>query len=451
MAQTFAEKILARKSGRDEVRPGEIVIVRPDRLLSHDNTAAIVGKIDADLGDRTDFRAAKMGLSPSAHVVVLDHVVPAASQKDAENHKAIRAYVGRCGVENFFDVGVGVCHQVMVEKGLALPGMLVVGSDSHTCMYGALGVFSTGVDRTEAAALILTGETWLKVPESIRIDLRTGAVPTFGSPKVGLSPFLTGVTAKDLILSIIGLLGADGANYQCVEFHGAGGLSIDQRLTVANMGVEMGAKAAVFAVDRRTQEYLDSIGVARDRYEPVWADEDAEYSRRLEIDLAAIGPVVAKPHTVDNVVPVEEVEGVTINQCLLGACTNGRASDFELAASILRGKRIARGTRLLLAPASREELRKSIASGAIDALLAAGATLLPTGCGPCLGAHQGVLAPGERCLSTSNRNFKGRMGCAEAEIYLASPATVAASAIEGKITDPRKHLPSPASRERGRG
>ncbi|MCD4727781.1 MAG: hypothetical protein K8R46_08975 [Pirellulales bacterium] len=243
MGKTFAEKILARKSGRDALRPGEIVTVRPDRLLSHDNTAAIVAKIDADL---TEFGPARKNM----HVVVLDHVVPAASEKDAENHKAIRQYVQRYGVENFFDVGVGVCHQVMVEKGLALPGDLIVGSDSHTCMYGALGAFATGIDRTEAAALILTGETWLKVPDSIRIDLSGG-----------LSP---GVTAKDLILSIIGRLGADGANYQCVEFHGAAGLSIDERLTVANMGIEMGAKAAAFEVDARTVEYLDSIGVRRD-------------------------------------------------------------------------------------------------------------------------------------------------------------------------------------------
>ncbi|MBU4400232.1 MAG: hypothetical protein KKE86_12960, partial [Planctomycetes bacterium] len=314
MGKTFAEKILARKSGRNEVRPGEIVTVRPDRLLSHDNTAAIVAKIAADL---TEFGPARKDM----HVVVLDHVVPAATEKDAENHKAIRQYVQRYGVENFFDVGVGVCHQVMVEKGLALPGELIVGSDSHTCMYGALGVFATGIDRTEAATLILTGETWLKVPESIRIDLSGG-----------LSP---GVTAKDLILSVIGRLGADGANYQCVEFHGAAGLSIDERLTVANMGIEMGAKAAVFEVDSRTVEYLDSIGVVRDGNEPVWADSDAEYSRRLEFDLPTLGPLVAKPHTVDNVVSVEEVEGTPIDQCVLGTCTNGRESDFELAASIL--------------------------------------------------------------------------------------------------------------------
>jgi homoaconitate hydratase family protein len=418
MGKTFAEKILAQKSGRKEVHPGEIVTVRPDRLLSHDNTAAIVEKI---FGDLAEFGVA----NPDMHVVVLDHVVPASTEKDAENHKAIRAYVHRYGIKHFYDVGTGVCHQVMVETGLAVPGTLAVGSDSHTCMYGALGIFATGIDRTEAAALLLTGEMWLKVPESIRIELCGKLQP--------------GVTAKDLILSIIADLGADGANYQCVEFHGdVASLTIDDRLTVANMGVEMGAKAAVFPVDARTIGYLESVGVPRGGYEPIRADADAAYARMLQYDLSAIGPVVAKPHAVDNVVPVEAVEGTPIDQFLLGTCTNGRASDFELAASILAGKQIAPGTRLLLCPASREVLRQTMASGAIGTILNAGGMLLPACCGPCLGAHLGVLAGGERCLSTANRNFKGRMGCGAAEIFLASPATVAASAIHGCISDPRK-------------
>ena len=420
MGKTFAEKVLAKKAGLKEVRPGQIVTVRPDHLLSHDNTAAIVEKITGDL--------AEFGVcSRELHVVVLDHVVPAASEKDAENHKAIREYVRKHGIRYFYDVGVGVCHQVMVEKGLALPGMVIVGSDSHTCMYGALGVFATGIDRTEASALILTCETWFKVPESIRIDLRGSLGPA--------------VTAKDLILTIIGELGADGANYQSVEFHGRpGSLTIDDRLTVANMGIEMGAKAAVFEADKVAADYLKSIGVPPKSYEPVWADADAAYARRMEYDLSRVVPVVAKPHTVDNVVPVGEVEGTPIEQFLLGTCTNGRVSDFELAASILKGRRVADGARLLLLPASREVLRQAMASGAIDTLVEAGGMLLPPGCGPCLGAHMGVLAPGERCLSTSNRNFKGRMGCGKADIFLASPATVAASALHGAIHDPRKEI-----------
>ena len=420
MGKTFAEKVLAKKAGLKEVRPGQIVTVRPDHLLSHDNTAAIVEKITGDL--------AEFGVcSRELHVVVLDHVVPAASEKDAANHKAIREYVRKHGIRYFYDVGVGVCHQVMVEKGLALPGMVIVGSDSHTCMYGALGVFATGIDRTEASALILTCETWFKVPESIRIDLRGSLGPA--------------VTAKDLILTIIGELGADGANYQSVEFHGRpGSLTIDDRLTVANMGIEMGAKAAVFEADKVAADYLKSIGVPPKSYEPVWADADAAYARRMEYDLSRVVPVVAKPHTVDNVVPVGEVEGTPIEQFLLGTCTNGRVSDFELAASILKGRRVADGARLLLLPASREVLRQAMASGAIDTLVEAGGMLLPPGCGPCLGAHMGVLAPGERCLSTSNRNFKGRMGGGKADIFLASPATVAASALHGAIHDPRKEI-----------
>ena len=420
MGQTFAEKVLARKAGVERVEPGRIVTVRPDRLLSHDNTAAIVGKISDEL--------ARFGVcDPELHVVVLDHVVPASSEKAADNHKVIREYVRIHKIKHFYDVGEGVCHQVMVEKGHALPGTLIVGSDSHTCTYGALGAFATGIDRTEAAALLLTGEMWLKVPQSIRIDLVGARSP--------------GVTAKDLILSIIGDVGADGATYCSVEFHGdTSNLTVDDRLTVANMGVEMGAKLAVFEVDSVALDYLDSIGVSQGRYEPLWADADATYIRELSYSLSEIVPVVARPHTVDNVVSVSEVEGTKIDQCLLGTCTNGRASDFELAASILKGRRIAEGVRLLLLPASRSILRQAMSSGPMATLIDAGGMLLPPGCGPCLGAHLGVLAPGERCLSTANRNFKGRMGCKDAEIYLASPATVAASALCGEIRDPRKEI-----------
>jgi len=419
MASTFAEKILAAKSGR-HVEPGQIVTVRPDRLLSHDNTAAIVGKI-ADELEEYGVR------EPDMHVVVLDHVVPASSETAANNHKIIRQYVAKHGIRNFFDVGAGICHQVMVEAGLALPGKLIVGSDSHTCTYGALGAFAAGIDRTEAAALILTGQMWLKVPQSIRIDLAGRLAP--------------GVSAKDLILTIIGDIGADGATYCSVEFHGQiENLTIDDRLTVANMGIEMGAKVAVFPVDSSAERYLTAAGIAGDAYEPVWADEGASYARRLDYDLSAVAPVVARPHQVDNVVPVEEAEGTVIHQCLLGTCTNGRATDFEVAAQILQGKKVAAGCRLLLLPASRAVLEQVITSGAIQTLIDAGGLLLPPGCGPCLGAHLGVLAPGERCLSTANRNFKGRMGCKEAEIFLAGPATVAASALHGKISDPRKEL-----------
>ncbi len=417
MGMTFAEKVLARKGGLTEVSPGRIVMVRPDHLLTHDNTAAIIGKIGPEL-------EAHGVVDPGLPVIVLDHVVPAANEKTATNHKRIRSFVQAHGVEHFFDVGAGVCHQVVVEKGLALPGTVVVGSDSHTCSYGALGAFATGIDRTEAAALMLRGETWFKVPETIKIVLR-------GSLKAPVS-------AKDLVLTLIGRFGADGANYAAVEYHGdVAGLPIGDRFTISNMGIEMGAKVAVFPVDEVTRAYLRQIGVPEDSWEPVLADPDAVYAQEVTVDLDQIEPVVACPHRVDNVHPIDAVVGTPIDQFLIGTCTNGRLSDLQVAADILDGHHVASGSRLLIAPASKEVFDEALRQGVIARLSAAGAMVLPPGCGPCLGAHQGVLAPGERCLSTSNRNFKGRMGCKEAEIYLASPATVAASAISGRITDPR--------------
>ena len=422
MGKTFAEKVLAKKSGQPEVVPGQIVIVHPDHLLTHDNTAPIVGKIKGDLDE---FGVAR----PDMPVIVLDHVIPAASEKTATNHKIARQFAATHKLPNFFDVGTGVCHQVLVEKGLALPASIIVGSDSHTCSYGALGVFATGIDRTEAAALLLRGETWLKVPETIKVTL-TGKLK---------SP----VSAKDLVLTIIGDIGADGAGYCAVEFHGnIESLSVEERFTIANMGVEMGAKIAVFPVDSIAKKYLSSIGLKESVYETVWADEDASYMKELTYDMGSVEPVVALPHTVDNVKPVSKVAGIEMHQFLLGTCTNGRMSDLEAAANILDGKKVAEGTRLLVLPASRDVFEEALEQGVIARLTRAGGILLPPGCGPCLGAHQGVLAPEERCLSTANRNFKGRMGCKEAEIYLASPQTVAASAIHGKLVDPRKEVPA---------
>ena len=418
MGMTFAQKILAKKSGDDSVEVGQIVTVKPDHLLTHDNTSAIIGKIGKELDEYGV-------VDPNFPIIVLDHVIPAATEKNAVGHQKIRAFVKKHSLKNFFDMGEGICHQVLYEKGFALPGNLIVGSDSHTCSYGAVGAFATGIDRTEAAALLLTGETWLKVPPTIKITLKGRLNPPS--------------SAKDLILSIIGNIGADGANYQAVEFHGdIEHLTMDDRFTVANMGVEMGAKITVFPADKITQKFLSEQHIASSDYETVWADPDAEYILKLEYDLLKIEPVVAFPHTVDNVKPVSEAEGIPIDQCFLGTCTNGRLSDFKTPAQILKGKKVSPHTRLLILPASRTVFLEAMKGGYIDALVEAGGVLLPPGCGPCLGAHQGVLAPGEKCLSTANRNFKGRMGCKEAEIYLASPATVAASAIHGKITDPRK-------------
>ena len=420
MGQTFAQKILARASGHDEVAIGQIVTVKPAHLLSHDNTAAIIGKIGPELDTYGVIR-------PDLSVIVLDHVTPAADEKTATGHKKVREFVAKHNIKNFYDVGHGICHQVVVENGHAKPGTIIVGSDSHTCAYGAVGVFSTGIDRTEAAALMLTGETWLRVPETIRVTLRGSFAP--------------GVGAKDLILQIIGDIGASGAGYQAVEFHGdIGKLSIPQRLTIANMGIEMGAKAAAFPVDEKTEAYLAEVGLPRDSYQPLWADADATYVRELNYDLATLEPVVAKPHTVDNTCPVTEIAGTKIHQCLLGTCTNGRLNDLHEAAAILAGKHIAPDVRLLVLPASRAIYEAAAEDRTLTTLSKAGATILPPGCGPCLGAHMGILAPGEACLSTANRNFKGRMGCKEGEIYLSSPATVAASALYGKITDPRKEV-----------
>ena len=417
MPMTFAEKVLSRKAGKASARAGELVTCKPDRLLMHDNAAAITDKVAKDM--------AEFGIAnPEQPVVVLDHVIPASNEKTATSHKKIREFVLKYGIKHFFDIGTGVCHQVMVEKGLILPGMLAVGSDSHTCSYGAVNAFATGIDRTEAASLLLTGETWFKVPETIRITL-TGRLPEM-------------VTAKDLILTIIGKVGADGADYCSVEFWGdSGSLTIDDRFTIANMGVEMGAKNAVFPVDEITKGYLQEIGVKRTSWNAEWADEGATYRQELAWNMAEVVPAIAVPHKVDKYKPVAEMAGLEIQQCLIGTCTNGRASDIAIAAGILCGKKVSANTRLLILPASRAELEKALDSGDIQTLVSAGAVLLPPGCGPCLGAHQGCLAPGEKCLSTSNRNFKGRMGCKDAEIYLASPATVAATALTGKITDPR--------------
>lgn len=421
MGQTFAQRVLARAAGLPEVAVGQIVTVRPAHLLMHDNAAAIVAKIGRDLDE--------FGLvRPDLPLIVLDHVIPAADEKTAAGHARVREFVDRRGVPHFYDVGAGICHQVVVERGHARPGTILVGSDSHTCSYGAVGCFATGIDRTEAAALLLTGETWLRVPPTIRVTLR--------------GRFPAGVSAKDLVLRIIGDIGADGADYAAVEFHGdIANLSIDERFTIANMGVEMGAKIAVFPVDDETVRYLEAAGVPRSAYEPVWADAGAEAVRELGYDLGQLEPVVACPHAVDNVRPVGQVAGRRIDQGLLGTCTNGRLSDLRAAAAVLRGRRIAPRVRLLVLPASRSVYAAALADGTLAALVEAGAVVLPPGCGPCLGAHQGVLAPGEVCLSTANRNFKGRMGCKEAEIYLASPATVAASALHGVITDPRTEPP----------
>jgi 3-isopropylmalate/(R)-2-methylmalate dehydratase large subunit len=416
MGQTFAEKVLARKAGLDSVVPGQIVTVRPDKLLTHDNTAAISKQFRKIGVDRV--------ADPGINVIVLDHVTPPANETYATNHKIIREFVAEQGISAFYDIGEGICHQVLPEKGHAWPGAVIVGSDSHTPTHGAFGAFSAGIGRTEAAAVMATGQIWLRVPESFRIVVNGKPPPR--------------VSAKDVILHIIGDLRADGANYCSVEFTGETirQMSVAGRMVLTNMAAEMGAKNGVVEPDDKTRTWLQ--GRVKNGYQEVHADPDATYERVIEYDVSGLAPQVARPHTVDNVVAIKEVAGTSINQALIGTCTNGRLEDLEMAAEILRGKHIASTVRLLVLPASREVLLAAIERGIVSDLVAAGATLLNPGCGPCLGAHEGCMAPGEVTISTANRNFKGRMGSKEAFIYLGSPATVAASALTGVITDPRE-------------
>jgi len=416
VGKTFSEKILGKKAGK-EVSAGEVVTVAPDYCLSHDNSAAIIGEFK------------KLGVervkAPGKLVIILDHIVPAADEKYAQNHKTIREFVAVQGLPNFFDIQHGVCHQVLSEASFALPGKLIVGSDSHTTTYGAFGAFAAGIGRTEAASIWATDEIWLRVPETLRIEF-SGKLPA-------------GVYAKDVILKVIGDNGADRANYEAVEFAGlaAGDFSLASRMVLANMAAEMGAKNGYFEPDEKTLEWVKAR--ARADYEVVRSDKDAKYEAILKYDLSVIEPQVACPHTVDNVKPVREVEGKPFHQALIGTCTNGRLEDLEVAAGILKGKKVHPGVRALVLPASREVYVEAMRKGLLEILSEAGCVILNPGCGPCLGAHEGLLAAGEVVVSTSNRNFRGRMGNRDSEIYLASPATAAASALEGKITDPRKH------------
>ena len=418
MGKTFAEKILAIKSGKKSTVAGEIVTVSPDIVLSHDNTAAISKKF-LQIGVKTVSHPGKI-------VIILDHCIPAASEKYATNHKIIREFVEEQDIENFFDINVGVCHQVLPEKGYVLPGTLVLGADSHTTTHGAFGAFATGIGRSEVASIWANDKIWLKVPETIKIEV-SGKLP------IGLYP-------KDVILHIIGNLGADGVLYKSVEFTGniIKEMDISGRMTLCNMSVEMGAKNAYVEPDEKTVQWLSSR--TKRKYEIVKSDPDAVYEKVIKYQMNELEPQIACPHTVDNVKPVSEVIGTKINQALIGTCTNGRINDLKIASEILKDKTIFKNTRLLVFPASMEVYTEAMELGILKELVKSGAVIMNPGCGPCLGAHEGALAPGEICLSSANRNFKGRMGCKDAEVYLASPATVAASALSGEITDVRGYL-----------
>jgi len=411
--KTFAERVLGGAAGA-------IVFRKPDLVLSHDNTASIE-KIFRKMKGEQPF-------DPSRLVITLDHNAPPTNAKLANDYQQIRQFVKTTGVSRFHDAGEGICHQLMSQY--ARPGMIVVGSDSHTCTAGALNAFAAGIDRTETAGIWKTGETWFRVPDSLKVTL-TGKLPP-------------GVFAKDIALYLIGRITAEGADYLSVEFHGDGvaTLTIDDRMTIANLASEMGAKNCAFPPDEILRDFLGEANAG------VWADTDAQYVKEITLDLNTLFPVVSAPHQVDHVKAVDEVAGTPIQQALIGTCTNGRLSDLQVAAGILRGKKIAPGVQLQVIPASREIYLEAIRSGLAEIFLQAGASILTPSCGPCLGTGQGIPADGTTVISTANRNFLGRMGNKNAAIYLASPATVALSALEGKITSPAPgNHHSPASKK----
>ncbi len=415
MDKTLAEKILSTKSGND-VKGGDIVIARVDLAFVQDATGPLAVR---------HFRTAGFGHPANSlkTALFLDHAAPSPNRELSNDHVLLRSFARE--TNSFLsDVSEGICHQIVAES-LAKPGDLIVGADSHTVTAGGLGAFACGMGSTDIAMAIGLGETWLRVPESIKVKV-SGKFPD-------------GVYAKDLALHLIGQIGAEGATYKSLEFSGdaINNMSIPQRLTVANMTVEAGAKVGLFPADTETHDYLSAQGRG-DYYQPLFPDDNAVYERTINISLASLNPTVAKPHTVDNTALAKELKGIKIHQVFIGTCTNGRLDDLAVAAKILKGRQRHPSTRLVIAPASRGVMLAAIQAGYIQTFLKAEAIILPPGCGPCLGLHQGVLEAGESCLSTANRNFMGRMGSPEAFIYLASPATAAATSLKGEITDPRE-------------
>jgi 3-isopropylmalate/(R)-2-methylmalate dehydratase large subunit len=413
VGKTLAEKILTKKSAGDAFA-GDIVISRVDLVFVQDTTGPLTVR---------QFQAGKFQklANPQKTALFFDHAAPSPNRQLSNDHKLLRQFAIDTGCLKY-DVGSGVCHQLVAEA-LAKPWDVVVGSDSHTVTAGALGAFATGMGSTDVAVIFALGKSWLRVPESFKINVS--------------GKFKANVSAKDLVLYLIGSIGADGATYKALEFGGDGlaNLTMSDRFTIANMAVEAGAKVGLFPSDGITKAYLKAQGREKD-FQLLSADKDAQYEKTIDIDLGAVQPMVAKPHQVDNTAKAKELKGTKIQQVFIGTCTNGRLEDLAIAAGILKGKKRHPDTRLIVAPASSKVLLEAIAAGYIKTLLEAGAVILPPGCGACLGLHQGVLADGESCLSTANRNFKGRMGNPEAFIYLGSPATAAASAIKGEITDP---------------
>lgn len=416
MGMTIAEKILARKSGRGQVEPGDVVRAPIDKIMVNDITGPLTVDAVRNLG-------LKKVWDPEKIVIVFDHDAPPITIEAARDQATLREFARKQEIQNIYGSFEGVCHQVMLEKAQVLPSQLVVGADSHTCTYGALGAFATGIGSTDAAAVFSEGKLWFRVPESMRIQIK--------------NRLRKHVSPKDLILKIAGDVGADGAIYRSIEFTGTGIelISVSGRMTMCNMGVEMGAKTAITPPDEKTKEYISKR--TDEDFVETSPDPDAKYVEELEYSALKIDPMVACPHSVDNVKTVDEVEGTQIQQAFLGSCTNGRLEDLTEAIEILDGEEIDKNVRLLVAPASREVYLRALEEGLISKLIEAGAILEPPGCTTCWGGHIGILASGETCISSSNRNFRGRMGSQGAEIYLASPATVTASALTGKITNPR--------------
>ena len=416
MGMTIAEKILAKKSGVPSVVPGQIVDAYPDLVMSHTATWRSVTVMEKVGATRL--------YDPDRIAVVLDHIAPAKSEKNAADHLKCRNFVKKYGIRKFYDVDAGIAHLVLMEAGHVAPGDLIVGTDSHCTIYGSLGALGSGIGYTEVTSVWITGKLWMKVPESYKIVLRR--------------KFSKGVYSKDLMLQLIGNLGADGCTYKSVEFYGdtVRNLSISERMTITNLAMEMGVKCAFVPPDAKTRQYLKDR-IKERTYEEVHADADAAYGKILDVDVSQLEPMIACPHEVENTKPIGEVAGTHIDQVFLGSCANAKLEDLVVAAGILKGRHIHPDVRFIITPGSKQIMLEAMGNGVLQTLVESGGTLTNPGCGACAG-DGGILADGEVCLSTANRNFLGRMGSNKSSIYLCSPATLAASALKGVITDPRE-------------
>lgn len=427
MGMTVVEKILARATGNERVRVGDVVEPRVDLAMSHENAALVINQF-LEIYKGTGLEPTIW--NPKQIAIIFDHRVPAESPKTATNQKKIRGFVEKQKIDRFHDIRGdvgGICHQILPENGYVHPGMVVVGTDSHTTSHGALGAFAFGIGATEMASVWALGSVLnVEVPPTIKVNVK-GKFRKFVGP-------------KDLILYLIGKMSANGANFRVLEFHGPTirAMSTSGRLVICNMSVEAGATAGIVPADEETKRYLRQEAGVKGAIQPVLPDKDAEYEQVIDIDVSKLEPQIACPHTVDNVKPINDVRGTRVNQIVIGSCTNGRLDDLEIAATIMKGKKVAEGTRMLIFPASGRIYARALAKGYVGTFMKSGAVVMNPGCGPCLGIHEGALGDGETALSTTNRNFKGRMGNPNSEVYLCSPAVAAASALTGTITSPRK-------------